>query len=44
MIADQPVSHHIDPEALKEAGTGLSAQGLPNFDITIGVFWERLRV
>ena len=26
MIADQPVSHYIDPEALKEVLTGLSTQ------------------
>ena len=39
MIDDQPVSHHIDLEALKEVGAGLSIQEQQhlNFDIKIGV-------
>ena len=45
MIADQPVSHHIDPEALKDVGAGSSIQAQQhlNFDIEIDEFWERLR-
>ena len=45
MIADQPVSHYIDPEALKEVGTGLSTQAQQhlNLDVKIDEFWERLR-
>ena len=45
MIADQPVSHYIDPEALKEVGTGLCSQAHQhlNLDIEIDQFWERLR-
>ena len=44
MITDQPVSHYIDPEALKEVSTGLAAQAHLHLslDVKSDEFWERL--